>query len=155
MISQALALTLFHTSRMRQAIEGFALMVKKTAQTLQSFGTELAETELPNEIQATTILLSTHTDKKNKMKVNKLPLNASVYLQYRVYELLRVCRSFLSLRAQDDLLVALGQGSRLLESINEPIARDPDHNMNQDELENLATVQRSEHVENVQLTRHT
>uniref|UniRef100_A0A8C6P6N1 MCF.2 cell line derived transforming sequence like n=1 Tax=Nothobranchius furzeri TaxID=105023 RepID=A0A8C6P6N1_NOTFU len=45
----------------RTAIEGFALMVKKTAQTLQLFGTELAETELPNEIQATTILLSTHT----------------------------------------------------------------------------------------------
>lgn len=55
---------------MHQAIEGFALMVKKTAQTLQSFGTELAETELPNETQATTILLSTHTTKKDKMKVN-------------------------------------------------------------------------------------
>uniref|UniRef100_A0A669D1A0 MCF.2 cell line derived transforming sequence like n=1 Tax=Oreochromis niloticus TaxID=8128 RepID=A0A669D1A0_ORENI len=94
----------------RTAIEGFALMVKKTAQTLQSFGTELAETELPNEIQATTILLSTHTSKKEKMK--------------------------------EDILVALGQGSRLLESINEPVVRDPDHNMNQDELENLATVQR-------------
>ncbi|XP_075870691.1 guanine nucleotide exchange factor DBS isoform X4 [Nelusetta ayraudi] len=94
----------------RTAIEGFALMVKKTAQMLQSFGTELAETELPNEIQATTILLSTHTDKKNKMK--------------------------------EDMLVALSQGGRLLESINEPIARDPDHNMNQDEMENLATVQR-------------
>lgn len=47
-------------------------MVKKTAQMLQAFGTELAETELPNEIQATTILLSTHTDKKNKMKVNEV-----------------------------------------------------------------------------------
>ncbi|KAM4558494.1 guanine nucleotide exchange factor DBS isoform 5-T5 [Odontesthes bonariensis] len=94
----------------RTAIEGFALMVKRTAQTLQSFGTELAETELPNEIQATTILLSTHTSKKDKMK--------------------------------EDILVALGQGSRLLESINEPVMRDPDHNMNQDELENLATVQR-------------
>ncbi|XP_069389259.1 guanine nucleotide exchange factor DBS isoform X7 [Paralichthys olivaceus] len=94
----------------RTAIEGFALMVKKTAQTLQSFGTELAETELPNEIQATTVLLSTHTNKKDKMK--------------------------------EDLLVALGQGKRLLESINEPVVRDPDHNMNQDELENLATVQR-------------
>lgn len=43
---------------------------------------------------------------------------------------------------QEDLLVSLGQGSRLLESINEPVVRDPDHNMNQDELENLATVQR-------------
>uniref|UniRef100_A0A672Z2A2 Mcf.2 cell line derived transforming sequence-like b n=1 Tax=Sphaeramia orbicularis TaxID=375764 RepID=A0A672Z2A2_9TELE len=94
----------------RTAIEGFALMVKRTAQTLQSFGTELAETELPNEIQATTALLSMHTTKKDKMK--------------------------------DDLLVALEQGSRLLESINEPVVRDPDHNMNQDELENLATVQR-------------
>ncbi|XP_060944121.1 guanine nucleotide exchange factor DBS-like isoform X5 [Limanda limanda] len=94
----------------RTAIEGFALTVKKTAQTLQSFGTELAETELPNEIQATIVLLSTHTNKKDKMK--------------------------------EDLLVALGQGRRLLESINEPVARDPDHNMNQDELENLATVQR-------------
>ncbi|XP_047456493.1 guanine nucleotide exchange factor DBS isoform X2 [Mugil cephalus] len=94
----------------RTAIEGFALMVKKTAQTLQSFGTELAETELPNEIQATNILLSTHTSKKDKMK--------------------------------EDILVALGQGGRLLESINEPVVRDPDHNMNQDELENLATVQR-------------
>ncbi|XP_034549970.1 guanine nucleotide exchange factor DBS isoform X2 [Notolabrus celidotus] len=94
----------------RTAIEGFALMVKKTAQTLQSFGTELAETELPNEIQATTLLLSTHRSKKDKMK--------------------------------EDMMVALGQGSRLLESINEPVVRDPDHNMNQDELENLATVQR-------------
>lgn len=53
-----------------QAIEGFALMVKRTAQTLQSFGTELAETELPNEIKTTTILLSTHTSKRDKMKVS-------------------------------------------------------------------------------------
>lgn len=55
-----------------QAIEGFALMVKKTAQMLQSFGTELAETELPSEVQATTVLLSTHTDKKEQMKVRSL-----------------------------------------------------------------------------------
>ncbi|XP_068185930.1 guanine nucleotide exchange factor DBS isoform X3 [Antennarius striatus] len=94
----------------RTAIESFALMVKKTAQTLQSFGTELAETELPNDIQATTLLLSAHISKKDKMK--------------------------------EDLLVALGQGDRLLETINEPIVRDPDHNMNQDEMENMATVQR-------------
>ncbi|CAL8266505.1 unnamed protein product [Lota lota] len=94
----------------RTAIEGFALMVKKTAQSLQVFGTELAETELPSDIQATTSLLGTHTSKKDRMK--------------------------------GDLLVALDQGSRLLESINEPVVRDPDHNMNQDELENLATVQR-------------
>uniref|UniRef100_A0A8C5CBN0 MCF.2 cell line derived transforming sequence like n=1 Tax=Gadus morhua TaxID=8049 RepID=A0A8C5CBN0_GADMO len=94
----------------RTAIEGFALMVKKTAQSLQVFGMELAETELPGDILATTSLLGTHTSKKDHMK--------------------------------GDMLVALAQGSRLLESINEPVVRDPDHNMTQDELENLATVQR-------------
>lgn len=44
-------------------------MVKTTAQTLQAFGTELAETELPNDAEATTSLLHTHTLKKDKMKV--------------------------------------------------------------------------------------
>lgn len=38
--------------------------------------------------------------------------------------------------------MALSQGGRLLESINEPLKHNPDHSMNQDELENLATVQR-------------
>ncbi|XP_037552490.1 guanine nucleotide exchange factor DBS [Nematolebias whitei] len=52
----------------RTAIEAFALMVKSTAQTLQVFGTELAETELPNDAEATTNLLQGHTLKKNKMK---------------------------------------------------------------------------------------
>ncbi|XP_025759185.1 guanine nucleotide exchange factor DBS isoform X2 [Oreochromis niloticus] len=52
----------------RTAIEAFALMVKTTAQTLQAFGTELAETELPNDAEATTILLQTHTLKKDTMK---------------------------------------------------------------------------------------
>ncbi|XP_036807933.1 guanine nucleotide exchange factor DBS isoform X5 [Oncorhynchus mykiss] len=94
----------------RTAIEAFALMVKTTAQTLQSFGTELAETELPNDAQATSNLLATHSEKKGQMK--------------------------------EDLCVALGQGGRLLESINEPLQREPDYTMNQDELENLATVQR-------------
>ncbi|XP_053332714.1 guanine nucleotide exchange factor DBS isoform X4 [Clarias gariepinus] len=94
----------------RTAIEGFALMVKKTAQTLQAFGTELAETELPNDVEATSTLLSAHTEKKEMMK--------------------------------EDLKIALSQGSRLLDSINEPLASDPDYNMNHDELENLATVQR-------------
>lgn len=77
-------LTIFVVACMHQAIEGFALMVKKTAQTLQSFGTELAETELPNEIQATTILLSTHTNKKDKMKVTLLTYTYIVYM-YTVY----------------------------------------------------------------------
>uniref|UniRef100_A0A3Q3AV46 Guanine nucleotide exchange factor DBS n=1 Tax=Kryptolebias marmoratus TaxID=37003 RepID=A0A3Q3AV46_KRYMA len=94
----------------RTAIEAFALMVKTTAQTLQAFGTELAETELPNDTEATTGLLRVHTSKKDKMK--------------------------------EDLQVALSQGKRLLAYINEPLEADPGYNMTQDEMENLATVQR-------------
>ncbi|XP_076579515.1 guanine nucleotide exchange factor DBS isoform X3 [Chaetodon auriga] len=94
----------------RTAIEAFALMVKTTAQTLQAFGTELAETELPNDAEATTNLLHTHTLKKDRMK--------------------------------EDLQVALSQGGRLLECINEPLQADPEYSMTYDEVENLATVQR-------------
>eukprot|EP00076_Gallus_gallus_P014525 XP_015133330.1 guanine nucleotide exchange factor DBS isoform X2 [Gallus gallus] len=53
---------------LRTAIEGFAQKVKQTAQILQSFGTELAETELPNDVQSTSSLLAIHTEKKDKMK---------------------------------------------------------------------------------------
>ncbi|KAM4601800.1 guanine nucleotide exchange factor DBS [Polymixia lowei] len=94
----------------RTAIEAFALMVKTTAQTLQAFGTELAETELPNDAEAATGLLRTHTLKKEQRK--------------------------------EDLQVALSQGGRLLDCINEPLQTDPEYNMTHDELENLATVQR-------------
>ncbi|XP_018102664.1 guanine nucleotide exchange factor DBS isoform X4 [Xenopus laevis] len=52
----------------RTAIENFAVMVKQTAQMLQSFGTELAETELPNDVPSTSSLLHAHTEKKEKMK---------------------------------------------------------------------------------------
>uniref|UniRef100_A0A3P8NAW1 Mcf.2 cell line derived transforming sequence-like a n=1 Tax=Astatotilapia calliptera TaxID=8154 RepID=A0A3P8NAW1_ASTCA len=97
----------------RTAIEAFALMVKTTAQTLQAFGTELAETELPNDAEATTILLQTHTLKKDTMKVG-----------------------------DEDLRVAQSQGGRLLDCINEPLKADPEYNMTHDEQENLATVQR-------------
>uniref|UniRef100_A0A8C3KF24 MCF.2 cell line derived transforming sequence-like 2 n=1 Tax=Calidris pygmaea TaxID=425635 RepID=A0A8C3KF24_9CHAR len=52
----------------RTAIENFAMTVKTTAQMLQSFGTDLAETELPNDVQCTEELLSAHTDHHSKLK---------------------------------------------------------------------------------------
>uniref|UniRef100_A0A8D2ZTX9 MCF.2 cell line derived transforming sequence-like 2 n=1 Tax=Scophthalmus maximus TaxID=52904 RepID=A0A8D2ZTX9_SCOMX len=52
----------------RTAIENFAMTVKTTAQMLQSFGTDLAETELPNDIQCTKDLLTAHTDKHDNLK---------------------------------------------------------------------------------------
>ncbi|KAF3691351.1 Guanine nucleotide exchange factor DBS DBL's big sister MCF2-transforming sequence-like protein [Channa argus] len=52
----------------RTAIENFAMTVKTTAQMLQKFGTDLAETELPNDVQCTKDLLTVHTDKHNNLK---------------------------------------------------------------------------------------
>uniref|UniRef100_A0A8C3WDF9 MCF.2 cell line derived transforming sequence like n=1 Tax=Catagonus wagneri TaxID=51154 RepID=A0A8C3WDF9_9CETA len=52
----------------RTAIESFALMVKQTAQMLQAFGTELAETELPNDAQSTSSVLCAHTEKRDRAK---------------------------------------------------------------------------------------
>lgn len=46
------------------------------------------------------------------------------------------------LNFQEDLQVALSQGGRLLECINEPLQTDPEYSMTYDEVENLATVQR-------------
>ncbi|KAM6938892.1 guanine nucleotide exchange factor DBS [Lycodopsis pacificus] len=52
----------------RTAIENFAMTVKTTAQMLQMFGTDLAETELPNDVQCTKDLLTAHTDKHSNLK---------------------------------------------------------------------------------------
>ena len=45
------------------------MTVKTTAQMLQKFGTDLAETELPNDVQCTKDLLVAHTDKHTNLKV--------------------------------------------------------------------------------------
>ncbi|KAI4883426.1 hypothetical protein NFI96_030946 [Prochilodus magdalenae] len=51
-----------------QAIESFAVTVKEVAQLLQTFGTELAETELPDEANAIEYLLRSHMDRYRQMK---------------------------------------------------------------------------------------
>ncbi|XP_068596179.1 proto-oncogene DBL [Brachionichthys hirsutus] len=53
---------------LRTAIESFAVTVKDIAQMLQSFGTELAETELPDVGKNIEYLLESHTDKYRKLK---------------------------------------------------------------------------------------
>ncbi|KAJ7996348.1 hypothetical protein DPEC_G00236170 [Dallia pectoralis] len=53
---------------LRTAIESFAVTVKEIAQMLQAFGTELAETELPDEADAIEFLLRSHTDKYRHLK---------------------------------------------------------------------------------------
>uniref|UniRef100_A0A667XRY8 MCF.2 cell line derived transforming sequence n=1 Tax=Myripristis murdjan TaxID=586833 RepID=A0A667XRY8_9TELE len=53
---------------LRTAIESFAVTVKDIAQMLQAFGTELAETELPDEGSAIEYLLKCHTEKYRRLK---------------------------------------------------------------------------------------
>ncbi|XP_060797511.1 guanine nucleotide exchange factor DBS isoform X4 [Neoarius graeffei] len=94
----------------RTAIENFAVTVKTTAQMLQSFGTDLAETELPNDVQCTKDLLTAHTDKHDKL--------------------------------QDELKLALKQGTTLLSCIKGQASKTENHKLNPDEMENLTTVER-------------
>ncbi|XP_068187132.1 proto-oncogene DBL [Antennarius striatus] len=55
---------------LRSAIETFAVTVKEIAQVLQSFGSELSETELPDEANAIEFLLHSHTHRYQQMKDN-------------------------------------------------------------------------------------
>lgn len=52
-----------------QSIETFAVTVKEIAQLLQGFGSELSETELPDEANAIEFLLHSHTHRYRQMKV--------------------------------------------------------------------------------------
>lgn len=52
-----------------QSIETFAVTVKEIAQLLQSFGSELSDTELPDEANAIEFLLHSHTHRYRQMKV--------------------------------------------------------------------------------------
>lgn len=52
-----------------QAIEKFALTVKEMAQMLQSFGTELAETELPDDIPSIEEILAVRAERYQLLKV--------------------------------------------------------------------------------------
>ncbi|KAJ0002933.1 hypothetical protein NQD34_008082 [Periophthalmus magnuspinnatus] len=53
---------------LRTAIESFAVTVKDIAHMLQTFGTEVAETDLPNEAKNTECLLESQTNKYRKLK---------------------------------------------------------------------------------------
>ncbi|KAG8445093.1 hypothetical protein GDO86_010022, partial [Hymenochirus boettgeri] len=54
----------------RTAIESFAQIVKTTAQNLQTFGTSLAETELPNDVLCTEELLLSHSEQQSRLKAD-------------------------------------------------------------------------------------
>uniref|UniRef100_A0AAQ6IHY4 MCF.2 cell line derived transforming sequence b n=1 Tax=Anabas testudineus TaxID=64144 RepID=A0AAQ6IHY4_ANATE len=53
---------------LRTSIESFAVTVKEIAQLLQGFGSELSDTELPDEANAIEFLLHSHTHRYRQMK---------------------------------------------------------------------------------------
>lgn len=61
---ELMAITVSH-----QAIESFALTVKEIAQMLQCFGTELAETELPEDMYSIERILALRTERYCQLKV--------------------------------------------------------------------------------------
>lgn len=63
-----------------QAIETFAVTVKEIAQVLQSFGSELSDTELPDEASAIEFLLHSHTHRYRQMKVRPVSSFSQVLL---------------------------------------------------------------------------
>uniref|UniRef100_A0A8D3ED16 MCF.2 cell line derived transforming sequence b n=1 Tax=Scophthalmus maximus TaxID=52904 RepID=A0A8D3ED16_SCOMX len=54
---------------LRTSIETFAVTVKEIAQLLQGFGSELSETDIPDEANAVEFLLHSHTHRYRQMKV--------------------------------------------------------------------------------------
>ena len=75
-----------------QAIETFAVTVKEIAQLLQGFGSELSESELPDEASAIEFLLHSHTHRYRQMKVaagSSLP-PSPLSLSYLCFSLLRL-----------------------------------------------------------------
>lgn len=60
----------FETCLCSQSIETFALTVKEIAQLLQGFGSELSDTELPDEANAIEFLVHSHTHRYRQMKVD-------------------------------------------------------------------------------------
>ncbi|XP_068599908.1 guanine nucleotide exchange factor DBS [Brachionichthys hirsutus] len=78
----------------RTAIENFAMTVKTTAQMLERFGTDLAATELPNDVQCTKDRLTEHTDKHGKLKGElKLALKQGTTLLGCIREQAAKCES--------------------------------------------------------------
>lgn len=62
-----------------QAIENFALTVKEMAQVLQSFGTELAETELPDDIPSIEEILAVRAERYHMLKVCLIELTKVIH----------------------------------------------------------------------------
>lgn len=136
------------------------MTVKTTAQMLQRFGTDLAETELPNDVQCTKDLLTAHTEKHDKLQVVKLAVVQVQLLSFNeTHEYIdkaqgnkdktheKMChdgkteKDFSSV-LQSELKLAMKQGTTLFSCIKDQANKAENHPLNPDEMENLTTVER-------------
>lgn len=119
-----------------QAIETFAVTVKDIAQVLQGFGSELSETELPDEANAIEFLLHSHTHRYRQMKV--LSRDSSLR---RCIAAAALCHVVVLL-FQDDIRNVLKEGRLLLTNLETVKASKRDAEDERDIKADMDTVQR-------------
>lgn len=142
-----------------QAIETFAVTVKEIAQLLQGFGSELSESELPDEPNAIEFLLHSHTHRYRQMKVVPLsifflPFFLSPYLcEDSLYDCFAFCAGvvwfydfivilLLFFLFQDDIRSVLKEGRLLLSNLETVKASKRDIEEETDIQADMDTVQR-------------
>lgn len=132
-----------------QAIETFAVTVKEIAQLLQGFGSELSESELPDEASAIEFLLHSHTHRYRQMKVaagSSLSLPPS--LSYLCFSVL--CLQFLLVvffvLFQDDIRNVLKEGRLLLSNLETVKASKRDAEEEREIRADMDTVQRYSNI---------
>lgn len=132
-----------------QAIETFAVTVKEIAQLLQGFGSELSESELPDEASAIEFLLHSHTHRYRQMKVvagSSLP-PSPLSLSYLCFSLLRLLPvGFFFVLFQDDIRNVLKEGRLLLSNLETVKASKRDAEEEREIKADMDTVQRYSNI---------
>lgn len=133
-----------------QAIETFAVTVKEIAQLLQGFGSELSESELPDEASAIEFLLHSHTHRYRQMKV---AAGSSLSLSLR-HSLIFVSQFFVFNSPgcfffalfQDDIRNVLKEGRLLLSNLETVKASKRDAEEEREIRADMDTVQRYSNI---------
>lgn len=122
-----------------QAIETFAVTVKEIAQVLQGFGSELSDTELPDEASAIEFLLHSHTHRYRQMKV--CPISSLSFPLQSLNNGTKVTVTVF-LVSQDDIRKVLKEGRLLLTNLETVKASKRDVEEERDIGGDMDTVQR-------------
>lgn len=125
-----------------QAIETFAVTVKDIAQVLQGFGSELSETELPDEANAIEFLLHSHTHRYRQMKVLSRDSSLRRCLVHSHPGGCVVSRCCFAALFQDDIRNVLKEGRLLLTNLETVKASKRDAEDERDIKADMDTVQR-------------